>query len=118
MELYYVDIATKKVTQIIKSKSWEIRDYAWSSDSKWIAFSDGLLNGNSAIFIYSLDSKLIEQVIYEFFSLTNPSFSECCKYLFFVSNRTFNPTINTIEWNFSFNNMYKIYGITLQDTVQ
>lgn len=118
MELYYVDIATKKVTQIIKSKSWEIRDYAWSPDSKWIAFSDGLLNGNSAIFIYSLDSKKIEQVSDEYFSSTNPSFSECGKYLFFVSNRTFNPTINTIEWNFSFNNMYKIYGITLQDTVQ
>jgi len=118
MSLYYIDIDSKKTTEIVKSKAWEIRDYSWSPDSKWVAYSDGLLNGNSAIFIYSLDSKKIEQVTDDYFTSVNPRFSECGIYLFFVSNRTFNPTINTIEWNFSFNNMFKIYGITLQDTVQ
>ena len=118
MSLYYIDIDSKKTTEIVKSKAWEIRDYSWSPDSKWVAYSDGLLNGNSAIFIYSLDSKKIEQVTDEYFACVSPRFSDCGKFLFFTSNRTFNPTINSLEWNFSFNNMLKIYGITLQDTVQ
>lgn len=118
MKLYYIDIETKNITEVRKSKVWEITDASWSPDSKWIAFVDYDANPFSVIFIYSLNDNKTVRVTDDFFESNNPCFSEDGKYLFFVSDRTFNASINNIEWNFSYNNMSKIYGITLQDTLK
>ena len=37
--LQYVDVESKKVTLVMQSDVWEFTDYAWSPDSKWIAFA-------------------------------------------------------------------------------
>ena len=42
-----------------------------------------------------------------------PAFSADGKYLFFVSDRTFNPTYGQTEFNYSYSNMAKIYLVTL-----
>ena len=39
LRLQFVDVETKKVTLVNQAKEWEIRNYNWSQDSKWIAFS-------------------------------------------------------------------------------
>ena len=59
--IFIVDVATKKLAKIDSSNQmkndefiWEIADYAWSPDSKWIAYSFVQANRNSQIFLYSL----------------------------------------------------------------
>ncbi|MBQ2499467.1 MAG: PD40 domain-containing protein, partial [Bacteroidales bacterium] len=37
--LMMIDVASKKVTEVAKSQDGEMRDFAWSPDSKWIAYS-------------------------------------------------------------------------------
>ena len=44
--IFYVDVATKKLVKVDSSNqmkndefTWEIADYTWSPDSKWIAYS-------------------------------------------------------------------------------
>ncbi|MCX7880647.1 MAG: PDZ domain-containing protein [Ignavibacteria bacterium] len=114
MELYVIDIETRKITPIRKSKVWEITDFAWSPDSRWIAFVDYLETRFSVIYIYSLETKEIRQVTSEFFSSYAPEFSSDGKYLFFASDRTFKATVGAFEWNFQYRDVSKIYGITLQ----
>lgn len=117
--LYYVDIDSKKTTQVAKSKSWEITDYKWSYDSKWIAYSDASENlTNNVIYLYSLDTEKASQVTDEFFNSSNPEFAPCGKYLFFVSQRTFRHSEGAFERSYIYRNMSKIYGITLQDSLQ
>lgn len=113
MKLYYIDIDSKKITNITQSKNWEINDYTWSPDSKWVAFSDAPTSQLSSVFLYSLESGAVKQVTNEFFDSGQPEFSSDGKYLFFVSDRTFNASISSYEWNYSYNNLSKIYGITL-----
>ncbi len=114
MNLYYIDIETKKVTQVAHSKVWEITDFTWSPDSRWIAYVDYLDNTFPVIFIYSLETGKAQPVTSSFFQSYNPEFSSDGKYLFFVSERTFKPTIGEFEWNFQYREMSKIYGVTLQ----
>ncbi len=114
MRLYYIDIESKDVTVITKSKVWEIRDFSWSPDSKWVAYTDAIDNNNSIVYIYSLDDKEIYQVTDEYFNSLNPVFSPGGDYLFFTSDRTFRARVGKFEWNYSFRRLSKIYGVTLK----
>ena len=113
MRLFYVDVETKKVTYITKSKIWEIRDFSWSPDSRWIAYTDLINNYTPIVNLYSLDENKSYQVTSEFFESNGAVFSPDGKYLYFISKRTFNPTVGSFEYNFTYNNLEKIYGYAL-----
>lgn len=114
MTLKIIDTETKNTTLITKSKTWEISDFTWSPDSRFVAFSDNDGDGLNKIFIYTLETKKITPVTEGWYSSSSPEFSEDGKYLFFTSNRTFNPIYSATEWNVAYRNMDKIYFITLQ----
>ncbi len=113
MRLYFIDIDKKRTVEIFKSRRWEIRDYDWSPDSKWIAFSTLEESGFSVIYLYSIESRTVTQVTSEFFNSYSPVFDKDGKYLFYLSDRNFNPTLGAFERSFTYNDMTKIYGVTL-----
>ncbi len=117
MQLYIIDIETKKSTLIRKSRVWEITDFTWSPDSRWVAFVDYLESEFPVIYIYSLESGQTHQVTSEFFASYAPEFSSDGKYLFFASDRTFKATVGAFEWNFQYRDMSKIFGLTLQKDI-
>src|SRR5205807_246562 len=52
------------------------------------------------------------------FSSNNPAFSGDGKYLFFVSDRDFDPLYSKVEWNHAYHDMGRIYLVTLaKDTL-
>jgi len=113
--LKFIDITTKQITLVTQSKTWEITDFVWSPDSKWIAYVDRTLqNTMSQIFIYNITNKIISSVTSQWYSSANPAFSKDGKYLYFTSDRDFNPTYSNTEWNHSYSDMSKIYFVTLQ----
>ena len=119
MRLYYVDIDSKKVTDVAKSDYWEITDYNWSPDNKWIAYMNAFDKNNfGVIYLYSLANEKSYQVSDEFFNSGEPVFSKDGKYLFFTSNRDFKPTLGNFELSYTYNDMTEIFAVTLQDTLQ
>jgi len=114
MRLFWIDIENKKTTEITKSRIWEIRDFNWSPDSRWIVYTDLVNNYMPIIYLHSIESKKTEAVTSEFFESSGAVFSECSKFLFFISKRSFNPTIGNFEYNFTYNNLSKVYGLTLR----
>jgi len=117
MNLEMIDIVTKEVKLIAKSKVWEITDYSWSPDNKWISYSDQIENEVSVIFIHNIAENKSYQVTSDWFNSFNPEFSKCGKYLFLISNRTFNGQSGNFEYNTTYNDMSTIFAITLQDTL-
>jgi len=115
MNLRYVNIATKEVTQVAHSLTWEIRDYNWSPDSRWICYADNDGTGMGQIYLFDTQAKASKTVTDKWYESSDPVFSNDGKYLFFVSKRVFNPTYSEVEWNNAYNNMSKIYFITLQE---
>ncbi|MBK7214615.1 MAG: PD40 domain-containing protein [Bacteroidales bacterium] len=113
LRLQYIDISTKKVTLVDKSKYWEYGSFDWSPDSKWIAYSQLLPNKFNQIMLYQLESGKKYEVTDEWFNSDEPTFSADGKYLVFTSDRTFNPTYSAVEWNYAYEKMTKIYLVAL-----
>jgi len=113
LRLQYVDITSKEVTPVAQTKAFEYREYTWSPDSKWIAYTEPAQRGESRIFLYELALKTATPVTDGWFDVGDPSFSSDGKYLFFTSNRDFNPIYSWTEWNHAYNDMTNIYFVTL-----
>lgn len=111
--LQFVDVATKAVTLVARSDAWEIRDFAWSPDSQWLAYTKPEPRRFPNIYLYSLAAQQTVRVTDGWFDVGQPEFSSDGKYLFFVSDRTFNPTYGATEWNHIYQDMERLYLVTL-----
>ena len=85
----------------------------WSPDSQWLAFTQPEVRRFPNIYLYSLAQKSKVQVTDGWFDVGSPEFSSDGKYLFFVSERSFNPTYGQTEWNHTYSDMERIYLVTL-----
>jgi len=112
--LMMIDVASKKVTEVAKSEDGEMGDFTWSPDSKWIAYTDAKMSEFGRIFIYNVDTQKTEPVTDTWFNSANPTFDKNGKYLYFTSERDFNPTYSSVEWNYAYREKSRIYLITLQ----
>ena len=120
---YYVDVATKKITRVDKALyenvdvSVDIKpiyDFAWSPDSRYIAYSkmdEDLVN---KIYIYFLETGKIHCVSQGLFNDFGPVFSNDGKHLLFISNRIYEPTFCDFEWEMVYKKAAGIYALTLE----
>ena len=113
MRLQFVDVATKQVKQIAQAKVWEIKDYVWSPDSKWVAYARAEEEGMPKVWLYSLADDKHFEVTDGWSDSLRPEFSSDGKYLFFVSERDFSPLYSGTEWNHAYTDMARIYLVTL-----
>jgi len=112
--LQFIDVKTKEVTLVAESKAFEITDFSWSPDSKWVAYELPEARSFGRIAIYSVDQKATIPVTDGWFANGNPTFSSDGKYLYFVSARDFSPTFGNTEFNHIYQNMQRIYLVTLR----
>lgn len=111
--LYLIDVATGETRTVDRSTAWEIREYVFSPDGKWLAYSKPRENTFSELLIYNLADAKSYSVSTEFTNDSSPSFDPKGKYLFFLSNRTYNPGVNEKEWDFTVNRTAKPYALIL-----
>jgi tricorn protease len=111
--LQYVEVESKKIVTIVQSETWEITSYAFSPDSKWIAYAENQWQSKARIFLYSLEERKARPVTEEWYDSSAPVFSPDGQYLYFVSNRDFNPIYSATEWNHAYVDMSKIYILPL-----
>ncbi len=115
MNLYLIDITTKQVKIIANSKSWEIRSFGFSPDSKWVSYTDEGENRFSQIHLYSIADGKTYKITSEFFDSSSPVWDPKGKYLLFVSSRFFRGKTGNFEYNYLFEDMDNIYGLILQN---
>jgi tricorn protease len=113
LRLQYVDVDTKAVKLITRAKSWEISDYVWSPDSKWVAYAKDQIRGLSRVYLYSLAGGKSHALTTGWYSSHGPAFSGDGKYLFFISERDFNPIFSRTEWNHAYQAMSRVYFVPL-----
>ncbi len=118
LRLNYVDIQTKKVTEVARAKAWEINQYCWSPDSNWLAYVKPELESMMKIYLYNIETKKTIEVTDGWYSSYSPCFHSGGKYLFFVSDRDFNPIFSRTEYNHSYLSMGRIYLAALTKDVK
>lgn len=114
MRLWMVTLANKQPVLIDKSEVGQISLGKWSADSKWIAYVKPQRNTLGAIALYSVEQKKSFQITTGRFDDKEPTFDQNGKFLYFVSDRTFNPSFIGPEIGFNFQNTSRVYAFTLQ----
>ena len=106
--LNLLDVATGTNEVIEKSGLGSINSYNWSPDSKLITYTLPTQT-MSIVMVYDTRDKKKIQITDEWYSSGSSNFSKEGKHLLFTSNRTFNPTNGSTEFNHIYTNMTKIY---------
>ncbi len=110
---------TEKVDQDISLFEGGLRgfDVSWSSDSRWMAYDKSLENQQSAIFIYDTESKESKQVTSGYYSDMAPAFDPDGKYLYLLTNRSFQPVYSDFDNSWTYPNATQLAAITLRKDV-
>jgi tricorn protease len=111
--LNYVDIDSRVITTVGSAAAFEITDYAWSPDSKWIAYARPETAEMIRVCLYGLETRQTHAVTNGWYPSQSPAFSRDGKYLFFVSDRTFSPSYGETEFEHIYQDMGRIYLVTL-----
>jgi len=94
---------------------WGIRDYVWSPDSKWIAYAKQEENLNQSVFLYSMADQKVHRVTSDMNQDWSPSFDPQGRYLYLLSERTYEPIMSFVDQSHVFLDMCRPYILVLQD---
>jgi tricorn protease len=111
--LWTVAAAGGEPKEVARDVYNEIRDYSWSPDGKWLAYSITGVNQQTGIWLYDLDSGKATRVSEPLANDFSPVFDPNGKYLYFLSTRHENPTFSQSEFNVATLKMTGIYVATL-----
>ena len=111
--LRVLDIATGAITEADHGTHDDIDEYAWSPDSRWLAYAKTNASRNSSIWLYSLEAKQARQLTGDETAESDPVFDPKGRYLYFTSNRDYNLAFSSYEFNFLYQNATRIYAATL-----
>jgi tricorn protease len=119
-KLWVVTLADKKLQEITHSTEGEIRDYAWSPGSSYLAFSVTHRRGSgfSAISIWSLDDNKLRQVTSGLFNEDSPAWDPKGDYLYYRAVHEFHPLISQNEFDFATNRSTGFFVLALRKDVK
>ncbi|MFQ6114934.1 MAG: PDZ domain-containing protein, partial [bacterium] len=116
--LFVLSIGDRTPKFVDKDDWSRIGAYAWSPDSRWLAYSKSMPNTQRAIFIYDTAQNKIHQVTSDYYEDMSPVFDPEGKYLFFYSNRTFTPVYGDMDATWIYPNSSNIYAAALRKDVK
>ncbi len=117
-----LDVSTGQVQHIDRSErepmdvSLELKpisDFAWSPDSRFLAYSKIGLDMVSRVWIHDLETSSSRDVSDGRFNDFGPVFTPDGRHLLFLSNRHFDPTLGDFEWEMVYKDLAGIYALTL-----
>ena len=111
--LRIVAVESKEVTLVDTATAFEIRQYAWSPDSNWVAWTRPEDESLTKVWLFSLEGAGKFEATDGWYEASSPSFSDDGKYLLYASGRDFKPTLSDIELEHVFKNLERVYLVTL-----
>ena len=109
--------------EIDRSRAWMGHDaleglrFAWSADSRWIAWSRPASTGSQALFLYDTAASKLTQATSGYFSDLQPVFDPEGKYLYYLSNRAFTPMYGDFDNSWTYANSTQIVAVPLRTDV-
>jgi tricorn protease len=92
-------------------------EVSWSADSRWFAYSRGLDNRQSAVFLCDAESGERHQLTAGFVESHDPVFDPEGEYLYYLSDRSFEPIYSSFDRTWIYTNPTKIVAVPLRGDV-
>lgn len=113
LKLKLFEVSSGRLTDIDNATGSEFRNYSFSPDSRWIAYQKEGPNDKYAIWVYDISTRTKQQVTDGLFSDDNPVFSLCGNYIFFASDRSFNLSFSSYDFDYIYNKATRLYALAL-----
>ena len=122
--LRLLDVASGKLTEIDQVPIWMAHEslenlpLRWSADSRWLTWARPVKETvNTAIFLYDTTAAKKHQVTPGYFADVAPVFDPDGKYLYFLSNRAFEPVYGDFDNSWTYPNSTRIVAMALRQDV-
>ncbi|MBS7457509.1 S41 family peptidase [Coralloluteibacterium stylophorae] len=111
--LRVVDIASGRIDEIDRSDREDITEYAWSPDSRWLAYTRTGPGRNTSIWVHELASGRSSALTDGTSADREPVFDPEGRWLYFLSDRDYNLAFSSYEFNWLYNDATRIYAAAL-----
>lgn len=111
--LHIMNMQTLQRRQIDQSEAWEIRDYRFSPDSKWLAYVKPMPNAFGTIMLYAVETGRTFQVSSSLTNDSEPRWDPAGKYLYFLSQRHLDPMMGDLDFEHIYLSTTRIYALPL-----
>jgi len=115
--LFIVEVEKGQPKFIDKDEWTRLSSYSWSADSRWLAYAKTMPNRNRAIMIYDTEEQKTRQATGDYYDNDDPVFDPDGDYLFFRSERAFDPVYGDMDNTWIYPNSTEIYAATLRRDV-
>jgi tricorn protease len=118
--LWWLDIKTGKQRKIDTAKFNEdsLTSYIWSPNSEDIVFVKNNENRYASLWHYNINDKDVTRLTDDMSSERNPAFSPDGQQLYFTSERDFNLTFSSYEFDYMFNNATRLYSVAVNNKIK
>jgi tricorn protease len=118
-ELYLYDLGTRELILIDTNPTYGSLRVDWSADSSWLTWSRQHSQGrNSAIQLYDVAGRARHEVTSGMFNDSAAAFDLDGDWLFFLSNRTFNPTYSDFDTTWIYGTSTNLIAVPLRAEVE
>ncbi len=114
-EMVLIDLKKKKSIIVEECGYGRVNDFDWSKDGQWLAYSSPTASQAATIKIHSTVTGKTESITEGDFIDYSPTFDPEGKYLYFLSNRVFNPVYDSHYFDLNFPKGVRPYVISLQN---
>jgi tricorn protease len=124
MRIRIHDLDAKATTDVDQSPEWishgglETFRLQWSPDSRWLTYARPTAPANSAVFLYDSKTRKLTQVTSGYLADTQPTFDTEGKYLFYASDREFEPVYGSFDNSWTYPNPTRIVAVPLRKNVK
>ena len=122
MTIRIYDRETKTTTRVDQDQ-WILHEelaetrFAWSADSRWLAYDRLMDNRKRAIWLYDAEDNRSHQATSGFYSDQSPAFDPAGEYLFFLTDRRFEPSYASLQPTWIYANTTQIAAVPLRQDV-
>jgi tricorn protease len=124
MKIHICEAGASRVVDVDQSPAWIAHDgleafrFQWSPDSRWLAYARPAGTLNNAIFLYDTKTSKLQQATTGYLNDTQPVFDPEGKYLFYASDRSFDPIYGTFDNSWTYANPTVLVAVPLRKDVK
>ncbi|MFP3941878.1 MAG: PDZ domain-containing protein [Thermoanaerobaculia bacterium] len=113
--LRVVDAETGEATTVDRGVLGDITDHRWSPDGRWLAYTKVGSSRLPSVWVHDLESGATHQLTGDDTAEAEPVWDPEGRYLYFLSNRSFNLTFSAFEFDYVYTEPTRVYVGLLTD---
>ena len=116
--VFVLELEGRKLTEVADEARGQVFDYSWAPGGHHLAFSLSDPSTYRSIYVWSRDDGKTRRITGEMWNEYGPAWDPDGNFLYYLSDRMFQPQIGSLEWNYVVDRETGIYALALRSDVE